>query len=118
MQRTVIQRLQLAGPTGAGTKAAVSLIFKDVLTSLSLVLIQFLTPVCSPTALLCTSSPIPSYPCSDTSHHNAEEIFWNQPHVCCCPVCSASFSPLSLPHLAVSYLPGAEDSHSRAQSCP
>lgn len=31
---------------------------------------------------------------------------------------SASSSPLSLPHLVVSYLPGGEDSHSRAQSCP
>lgn len=74
MQRSVTQRLQLAGPTGAGAKAAVSLIFKDVLTSLSLLLIQFLTPVCSATALLCTSPPLPSYPCSDISHYNATEI--------------------------------------------
>lgn len=77
MQKTLIQRLQLVGPTGAGAKAAVSWIFRDVLTSLSLLLIQFLTPVCSATALLCTSPPLPHYPCSDISHHNPNGIFWN-----------------------------------------
>lgn len=41
MQRTVSQRLQLAGPMVAAAKAAASWTFKDVPTSLSLPLVQF-----------------------------------------------------------------------------
>lgn len=50
MQRTVSQRLQLAGPTVAAAKAAASWTFKDVLTSSD----QFI-PTLNPVSYSCLS---------------------------------------------------------------
>lgn len=94
--------------------------FKDILTS-SDQFVPTLNPVssvCSTTALLCTSPLLSSYFCSCISLQNVNEISWNLPDVCCCPVCSAClFSPFLTPFSSILsvYLFGLEGPHSRAQ---